>query len=81
MFPLRFLPLLLGLAAAGCATSEPPRPRAGLAADPELARPFVERLWTAPIPSGRWRYDNGLLYFLSLLQTGGHFHIYAPAPP
>jgi len=29
---------------------------AGLAADPELARPFVEQLWNAPIPAGQWRY-------------------------
>ena len=51
---------------------------AGLAADPELARPFVQRLWDAPLPEGKWRYYNGLLYFLGLLQAGGRFQVYAP---
>ena len=51
---------------------------AGLAADPELARPFVQRLWDAPIPEGKWRYYNGLLYFLALLEAGGRFQIHAP---
>jgi len=52
---------------------------AGLASDPELARPFVQRLWDAPIPEGKWRYYNGLLYFLALLEAGGRFQIHAPA--
>ncbi|MBK9991797.1 MAG: glycoside hydrolase [Verrucomicrobia bacterium] len=52
---------------------------AGLAADPELAKPFVQKLWDAPIPSGRWRYYNGLLYYLGLLQAGGRYQIHAPA--
>ena len=51
---------------------------AGLAADPALARPFVQRLWDAPIPSGQYRYYDGLLYFLALLKVSGRFQIYAP---
>lgn len=51
---------------------------AGLAADPALARPFVQQLWDAPPPSGRWRYYNGMLYFLGLLQAGGRFKVHAP---
>ncbi|HEY8994482.1 MAG TPA: glycosyl hydrolase family 8 [Lacunisphaera sp.] len=54
---------------------------AGQAADPALARPFVEQLWNAPLPEGRWRYYNGLLYFLGLLQAGGRFHAYLPPSP
>jgi oligosaccharide reducing-end xylanase len=56
---------------------------AGLAAEPELARPFVQRLWDAEIPSGQWRYYNGLLYQLALLQVSGRFQIYPPreSPP
>jgi len=50
----------------------------GQAADPALARPFVQRLWDAPLPEGKWRYYNGLLYCLGLLQAGGRFHVYAP---
>lgn len=51
---------------------------AGLASDPTLARPFVQRLWDAPVPEGKWRYYDGLLYYFGLLQAGGRFHIYAP---
>lgn len=51
---------------------------AGLAADPDLARPFVQHLWDAPIPTGKWRYYDGLLHMLALLQVSGNFRIYAP---
>lgn len=51
---------------------------AGLAADPDVARPFVQQLWNAPIPSGQWRYYDGLLYFLALLQAGGRFQVIPP---
>jgi len=47
---------------------------AGLAADPAIARPFVQYFWDRPIPSGKWRYYDGLLYFLALLETSGRFH-------
>ena len=52
---------------------------AGLAADPELARPFVRQLWESPLATGRWRYYDGLLQFLALLQVSGRFQIHAPA--
>jgi oligosaccharide reducing-end xylanase len=52
---------------------------AGQAADAELARPFVEELWDAPLPEGQWRYYDGLLYFLGLLQAGGRFQVFEPA--
>ncbi len=51
---------------------------AGQAAEPDLARPFVQHLWDAPVPAGKWRYYDGLLYLLGLLQTGGRFQIYPP---
>jgi oligosaccharide reducing-end xylanase len=53
---------------------------AGLAAEPGVARPFVARLWEMEVPSGRFRYYNGLLYMLALLEAGGRFRIIAPAP-
>jgi oligosaccharide reducing-end xylanase len=53
---------------------------AGLAADPDVARPFVGRLWDMEIPSGHFRYYNGLLYMLALLETSGRFRIIGPAP-
>jgi oligosaccharide reducing-end xylanase len=54
---------------------------AGLAADPDVARPFVQQLWDMPIPTGHWRYYNGVLYFLGLMETGGRFKIYPPQLP
>jgi oligosaccharide reducing-end xylanase len=52
---------------------------AGHAADADLARPFVQELWDAPLPDGKWRYYNGMLYFLGLLQAGGRFEAFPPA--
>lgn len=54
---------------------------AGLAAERDVARPFVERLWTMPVPTGKWRYYDGLLYFLALLEAGGRFRVHGPAAP
>ncbi len=51
---------------------------AGLAADPEKSKDFVQALWDLKIPSGQWRYYDGLLYFLALLQVSGNYRIYGP---
>ncbi len=51
---------------------------AGLAADRELAQPFLEWLWDMPPPAGHYRYYDGLLYYLALLQTSGRFQWYLP---
>lgn len=48
------------------------------ATDRVRARQFTEALWELPIPSGQFRYYNGMLYLLSLLHTSGQFRIYAP---
>lgn len=50
---------------------------AALAADPEKGARFVQALWEAQIPSGKWRYYDGLLYFMGLLHASGNFKIYA----
>jgi len=42
------------------------------------ARKFVEALWNAEVPSGRGRYYDGLLYFMSLLHCSGQFRIWTP---
>ncbi len=52
---------------------------AALAADREIGEPFVRRLWDLPIPTGRYRYYNGLLTMLALLQVSGNFRAYPPA--
>lgn len=49
---------------------------AALAADPETGKPFVQELWDAQIPSGQWRYYDGMLYMLALLHASGNFKIY-----
>jgi oligosaccharide reducing-end xylanase len=47
------------------------------ATNAERAKKFVEALWRAEIPSGKLRYYDGLLYFLSLLHCSGQFRIWA----
>ena len=39
-------------------------------------KPFVDKLWTAAIPTGQWRYYDGTLYMLSLLHVSGTFKLY-----
>ena len=50
---------------------------AALAADPEKGKPFVQQLWDAQVPSGKWRYYDGMLYMLGMLHVSGNFKIYA----
>lgn len=50
---------------------------AALAADPETGKPFVQALWDVQIPTGKWRYYDGLLYFIGLMQVSGNFKIYS----
>ena len=40
---------------------------------------FVDELWNLPVPTGQYRYYDGLLYFMSLLHTSGKFQIWKPA--
>jgi oligosaccharide reducing-end xylanase len=51
---------------------------AALVATTDKAPEFVEALWNTAIPSGKWRYYDGLLYVLSLLHVSGNFRIYTP---
>lgn len=51
---------------------------AALASTIKDRREFVKALWNAPVPSGYYRYYDGMLYMLGLLQVSGHFRIYAP---
>jgi oligosaccharide reducing-end xylanase len=39
---------------------------------------FVKELWNLPIPSGNWRYYDGMLYLMAMLQISGNFKIYDP---
>jgi oligosaccharide reducing-end xylanase len=51
---------------------------AALASTNENRKEFVEELWNLSIPSGHWRYYDGMLYLLALLQVSGNFRIYEP---
>jgi oligosaccharide reducing-end xylanase len=37
---------------------------------------FVQKLWSAPIPSGQWRYYDGTLYTIALLHVSGGFRLW-----
>ena len=51
---------------------------AALAADREKGEPFVQALWDQELPTGQYRYYDGLLMMLGLLQVSGNFRIYEP---
>jgi oligosaccharide reducing-end xylanase len=54
---------------------------AGLAATEPRAKKFVEALWDAPVPTGQWRYYDGMLYLLAMLHCGGEFRVWSPEMP
>lgn len=41
----------------------------------ELAKEYVQRLWDARPPKGKYRYYEGLVYFLSMLHVSGRFSL------
>lgn len=51
-----------------------------LAADAKLNWPmlFVNDFWNAPMPSGKYRYYEGMLYLLGILAVSGEYQIYGP---
>jgi hypothetical protein len=38
--------------------------------------PFVQKLWSAAIPTDTFRYYDGALYTLALLYVSGSFHLW-----
>lgn len=44
-------------------------------ADRELAKEYVQRLWDVEPPTGKYRYYEGMVYFLSMLHVSGHFSL------
>jgi oligosaccharide reducing-end xylanase len=61
----------LGLAAANAIVS--------LAADHPRSQQFVRTFWNQPIPSGRYRYYDGMLTLMALLHCSGNYRIWPPA--
>jgi oligosaccharide reducing-end xylanase len=49
----------------------------GLAATNPRAAKFVEALWNMPVPTGQYRYYDGLLYMLAMLHCSGQFRIWS----
>ncbi len=39
-------------------------------------KPFVQKLWSAAIPTGNYRYYDGTLYMIGLLHVSGAFHLW-----
>ncbi len=52
---------------------------ASLAASQPVAQDFVQALWQQPLPSGQYRYYDGMLYMLALLHVSGQFQAWLPA--
>lgn len=50
---------------------------ATLASDDVIAWDFIEEFWNTPIPTGQYRYYDGLLQMMALLQLSGNFQIYS----
>ncbi|MFC1792515.1 glycosyl hydrolase family 8 [Planctomycetota bacterium] len=51
---------------------------ASLAATHERSKQFIEAIWNTLIPSGQYRYFDGMLYMLGMLHCGGQFRIWPP---
>ena len=51
---------------------------ATLASDDIIAWEFIEEFWNTPTPTGQYRYYDGLLQLMALLQLSGNFQIYSP---
>jgi oligosaccharide reducing-end xylanase len=51
---------------------------ASLAATHPRSKKFVDALWNAHIPTGQYRYYEGMLYMLGMLHCSGDFRIWIP---
>jgi oligosaccharide reducing-end xylanase len=49
---------------------------AAIASTNENRKEFVQALWDAKLPTGKYRYYDGILYMLGLLQVSGNYRIY-----
>jgi oligosaccharide reducing-end xylanase len=51
---------------------------AAMASTNDNRRDFIQELWNTPTPTGHYRYYDGMLYMLAMLQVSGNFRIYDP---
>ena len=49
--------------------------------NPTLTTPFVQEFWNVGVPSGTYRYYDGMLYLLAMLNCSGDFKIWKPVCP
>jgi oligosaccharide reducing-end xylanase len=49
---------------------------AALASTNKNKKDFVEELWNIEVPEGSYRYYDGVLYMLGMLQVSGNFRVY-----
>lgn len=49
-----------------------------LASTADSRRAYLQDLWNAKVPTGFYRYYDGILYMLGMLQVSGQFRIYDP---
>ncbi|MCX7876757.1 MAG: glycosyl hydrolase family 8 [Melioribacteraceae bacterium] len=49
---------------------------AAISSSLNIKKDFLNELWEVEIPSGQYRYYDGVLYMLALLQLSGNFNIY-----
>src|SRR5690606_18805605 len=46
-----------------------------------LTTPFVQEFWNISLPTGTYRYYDGVLYMLAMLNCSGDFKIWKPECP
>ncbi len=51
---------------------------ASLAATHPRAQKFIKALWDTPVPTGKYRYYDSMLYLLGMLHCSGRFRIWHP---
>ena len=51
---------------------------AAMASTSPVASSYIQALWDAPIPSGQWRYYDGMLYLFGLLHASGNYRVWTP---
>jgi oligosaccharide reducing-end xylanase len=51
---------------------------AALASTNGTRKDFIAELWNTPVPNGRYRYYDGMLYMLAMLHVSGNFRIHDP---
>lgn len=49
--------------------------------DVALSTPFVQEFWNISLPTGQYRYYDGMLYMLALLNVSGDFKVWKPECP